>query len=202
MAEVNYVVYISGLSDKNELASLPDDVKIAARRAVNYATNRARTSAGRKMREQVNWTASYIDGKMKVKPAFGDNFEGRIDVSFRPTSLARFVVGAKTPWKAGVRLHVGAGTFTKSNRMLIVPLRRGVADITEDNRNLGLAIRLKPGETITGKYKTRAIGKGLYLLFGPSAAQVFYTVAEDVVPDAREWLSSEFERLMKVGSTN
>ncbi len=196
-----YAVYIAGLSDKDELAQLGADVKIAARRAVNYAVARAKTAANRQMREQINWTASYLDGKLKMRTADGlTTDEARIDVAFTPTSLARFVVGSKRPWKAGVRLHVDTARMTYAGRMFIVPLKRGVGEITEENRNLGLAIRLRPGETIKGKYKTKEIGKGLYLLYGPSSAQVFYTVAEDVMPDAQGWLDQEFQRQMNLGT--
>lgn len=190
----SYGVYITGLSDGDEIKSLTEDIKIAARRAVKRTTEKVRTEANRKMREQINWSARYLDGKLEINTMRDDGLEGRIDVSFRPTSLARFVVGSKTPWKAGIRLKVGPAAFTKSNRMFIVPLKRGGADITDDNRNLGLAIRLKQGERVTGKYKTKEIGKGLYLLYGPSPAQVFFTVAEDILPSAQVWVDDEFQR--------
>lgn len=193
----SYAVYITGLSDKDELGTLSDDIATAARRAVKRATERVRTEANRRMREQISWSARYLDGKLEIDTTREDGLEGRIDVSFRPTSLARFVKGSKTPWRAGVRLHVGAASFTKSNRMFIVPLKRGTGDITEENRNLGLAIRLKPGETITGKYKTKEISRGLYLLYGPSPAQVFFTVAEDILPSAQVWVDDEFQRQIK-----
>lgn len=196
----DYGIYIAGLSDRSELDNITDDVRIAARRAVNYATDRAKAEAKRRMREQINWSASYLDGKMKMTFAGESGDEGGIKIEFRPTSLARFVVGSKAPWKPGLRLHVDSARFTYSSRMFIVPLRRGTADITEENRNLGVAIRLKPGETIKGKYKTRELGKGLYLLYGPSAAQVFFTVAEELVPDTQEWLGYEFDRQMNLSA--
>lgn len=196
-----YLVYAQGISEALGAGeNLSEFQKVALTRAVNYAATKARTESNRRMREQISWAARYLDGKLDLTPAKGsvDNPEARIDVAFRPTSLARFVVGSKTPWKAGVRLHVGAASFASSLRMFIVPLKRGTADITEENRNLGLAIRLKKGETISGKYKTKSLGKGLYLLYGPSPAQVFYTVAEDIVPNVSEWMALEYERQMKL----
>lgn len=194
-----YAVFIQGLSDAMEdVSQLPERVKMAAHRAVNYATRRAKTQSNRLMREQIAWTASYVDNKLKMKLAEGDELEATISSEFRPTSLARFAMGAKTPWTYAKRLHVGAARYADTNgKMLFVPLRAGKSAITEDNYNLGLAVRLKDGDTIKGKYKVTPISKGLYLLYGPSSAQVFYTVAEDVMPDVSGWLDQEFTRQME-----
>jgi hypothetical protein len=147
------------------------------------------------MRSQINWTASYLDDKLTMKIDTGEVVEGRISTTFRPTSLAQFASGSTQPWTQAKRLHVGEASFTTlRNPLLFVPLRRGNASISEGNPNIGLAVRLKDGETIKGKYKVRPISKGLYLLYGPSASQVFFTVAEDLVPDVSEWLSAEFTR--------
>lgn len=193
-----YAVFIQGLSDAvDDIDQLPDRVKMAAHRAVNYAATRAKTAAGRRMREQINWTASYVNDKLALKLANGDETEATISTTFRPTSLARYAVGSKQPWTYAKRLHVGAARYADTNgKMLFVPLRAGKAAITEDNFNLGLAVRLKDGDTIRGKYNVKPIGKGLYLLYGPSSAQVFYTVAEDVIPDVSGWLDQEFTRQM------
>ena len=196
MADQNYAVFIEGLSDViDDFENLPDRVKKAAQRAVNRATQRAKTAASRKMREQVAWTASYLDGKMDVKFAQAGESEGSLRVMFRPTSLARFARGSKTPWTPAKQLHVGAASFKNPNgKMLFVPLKAGSGPITEDSMNIGLAVRLKDGDAVRGKYKMKPFGKGLYLLYGPSSAQVFFTVAEDLVPDVADWLSDEYTR--------
>lgn len=200
MSDQSYAVYIEGLSEAyTELESLPDRVKVAARRAVNRATSRAKTAASRQMRDQIAWTASYLDGKLSVKLAneSDSNPEGVVGAVFRPTSLARFATGAKTPWKYAKQLHVGAAKYAPTNgRMLFVPLKAGKAAISEDQMNIGLAIRLKEGDTIKGKYNMKPISNGLYLLYGPSAAQVFFTVAKDIIPDVEQWLGDEFTRQM------
>lgn len=197
-----YAVYVEGLSALDEIEHLPDYVKMSAHRAVIHATKRARTESGRLMRERISWSATYLTGqggKLEINlPNRDGPLEGDISAKFRPTSLARFAVGSKTPWKPGVSLHVGQATYRTSKRMFIVPLRKGNFDISEDRRNLGLAIRLKDGEVLQGKYKMREFSKGLYLLSGPSVAQVFYSVAEDVKSNAAEWLRDEFERQMKL----
>lgn len=197
----SYAVYVEGLLGLDEIEHLPDNIKQAAHRAVIYATRRARTESGRLMRERISWTATYLTGqggKLEISlPGRDGPIEGSISAKFRPTSLARFVTGAKTPWKAGVSLHVGPA-YRTSKRMFIVPLRQGSFNISEDRRNIGLAIRLNNGETISGKYNMHQFSKGLYLLSGPSVAQVFYSVAEDVKSDAAEWLRDEFERQMNL----
>jgi hypothetical protein len=197
-AMAEYAVFIQGLSDAaTDISQLPDRTRLAAHRAVNYAAARGRTQASRRMREQVAWTASYLDGKLKLRPAVGDETEAAISATFRPTSLARFATGSKTPWTYAKQLRVATGDARfvgASNKMIFVPLKAGTAAISEDNQNIGLAVRLKDGETVKGKYKVKPIGRGLYLLYGPSASQVFYTVAEDIIPDVTGWLDQEFNR--------
>lgn len=197
MADGAYAVFIEGLSDATtDIENLPDRTKRAAQIAVNYATKRARTAASREMREQIAWSASYLDGKLSMKLATGEALEGSIGAVFRPTSLARFASGSKKPWTPAKQLHVGAATFKNPyGKMIFVPLKRG-ATLTEDNMNIGLAVRLKDGDTVKGKYRMKPFGKGLYLLYGPSAAQVLFTVAEDISPDVGEWLNGEFIRQM------
>lgn len=198
MSSGAYVVFIEGLSEVfTDLDQLPERVQRSAQIAVNYATRRAKTAASRNMREQIAWTASYLDGKLSMKLADGSELEGSIGANFRPTSLARFAKGSKKPWSLAKQLHVGAARFTSGNgRMIFVPLRAGSGPITEDNQNIGLAIRLKEGETVNAKYRMKPFGKGLYLLYGPSSAQVLYTVAEDISPDVADWLNTEFQRQM------
>lgn len=200
MADQNYAVYIEGFSETiQDVSELPGRVKRAALRAVNRATQRARTEANRKMREQIAWTASYLNDKLSIKLATGETLEGVVGAVFRPTSLARFASGSKTPWTKPMSLHVDAARYKPTKgAMLFVPLKAGSGPITEDNRNIGLAIRLKPGEKLTGKYNMKPFSKGLYLLYGPSSAQVFYTVAQDIMPDVADFLGDEFTRQMNL----
>jgi hypothetical protein len=72
-------------------------------------------------------------------------------------------------------------------------LRRGKS-IEGDSFNIGLAIRLKPGETIRNKREMVAFSKGLYLLYGPSVGQVFDDVAIDMEPMLSDRMEDEFVR--------
>jgi hypothetical protein len=65
---------------------------------------------------------------------------------------------------------------------------------TEDEFNIGLAIRLKPGESLQSTQKASPLGGGAYLLYGPSVAQVFDTVRDDIAPEVADFASFEFAR--------
>jgi hypothetical protein len=94
----------------------------------------------------------------------------------------------------GVRVRVrGAGTFMKG--AFFVKLRRG--GDTADGFNVGLALRLKPGQTLRGRKKGGAsvrLAPDLYLLYGPSVDQVFRDVAVAESPAIKADLGREFLR--------
>lgn len=196
-----YAVAVEGISALRTLEDLPADVKRAAVRAVNYATRRARTAAAKEMRQQVNFPARYLSGsnaRLQIgKPATAETLESRITGRFAPTSLARFVTGSKTPNKMGVRVEVAPGFAKMMRRAFIIRLPQGQRGVTDEAFNLGLAIRLKPGERIQNKYRVVQMKNGLQLLYGPSIDQVFSTVSVDMLPDVDQWLNQEFVRLME-----
>lgn len=69
--------------------------------------------------------------------------------------------------------------------------------------NVGLAIRLRPGERLANKTSARRVANGLYVLYGPSVDQVFRSndgtgVANDLVPEIEDKLSKEFIRLLEL----
>ena len=71
------------------------------------------------------------------------------------------------------------------------------ASLTEDNYNVGLAVRLKPGERLLNKratHKSWLVKDKVALLYGPSVDQVFSSVADDVIPEMGELMSTEFFR--------
>lgn len=196
-----YVVAVEGISVLRDLDTLPEDVKRAAVRAVNYATRRARTRGADLMRKEVNFPARYLsgsDGRLSIgKPATEQNMESRITGRFAPTSLARFAVGSKVPNKAGVRVEVAPGFAKLMKRAFLIRLPQGkTLDVAGGVFNLGLAIRLKAGETIENKHKIVQMNNGLTLLYGPSVDQVFSTVSVDMLPEVEGWLNQEFARLM------
>lgn len=75
------------------------------------------------------------------------------------------------------------------------------SQMTETQFNLGLAIRLKPGEALMNKVQAVRMASGLYLLYGPSVDQVFRAndgggVASDRAPYLAQRLENEFLRLL------
>ncbi len=196
-----YVVAIDGISENRPLDALPAQIKRAALRAVNRTAERTRTSSARKIREQVNFPARYLsgqNGRLTLRKAKDADDEAVITGRFRPTSLARFVTSGAVGGKNGVRVQVAPGFARFMRRAFLIRLRAGSADL-DTKSNLGLAIRLRPGEKIENKKQMVQVGKsGVYLLYGPSVSSVFRSVAEDELPDAEAFLEREFARLMEL----
>lgn len=196
-----YVVAVEGLSALRALEEIPNAVKRAALQAVNRTADRTRTAAARKMREQVNWRASYLSpsqGRFAVsEKATADKLEARITARQRATSLAHFSSGVTK--KSGVSVQVAPGFARMMKRAFLIRLRAGNAPI-DTRSNLGLAIRLKPGERVQNKHTMVPLKKGsnVYLLYGPSVDQVFRGVSGEVAPDALDFLEAEFARLMEL----
>lgn len=199
----DFIVVVEGLAGSRSLQSLPAHIITAAQRAVNRTADRTSTAARRAIRDQVNLPAQYLTGtdgsgrpRLGVsKRASGADLEAVITGRHRPTSLARFIVGSPTPGKTGVTVAVAPGFARYMKRAFVIRLPAGRGDV-DTKSNLGLAIRLKPGEVIHNKRVMLKLRGNLYLLYGPSVDQVFATVRADVAPDAQAFLGDEFVRLM------
>lgn len=198
-----YVVAVEGLSALHTLESLPKNVVTAALRALNSTADRSAAASRREVGKQVNFSARYLTGtdasgnqRLGVsKRARGTNLEAVITGRARPTMLARFVTSG-TVGKAGVRVEVAPGFAKLMKSAFLIRLPAGKGGNVETNSNLGLAIRLKPGETIQNKKQMIQLKNGLYLLFGPSVDQVFKDVAEAESIPAADFLETEFLRLI------
>ena len=62
------------------------------------------------------------------------------------------------------------------------------------NNNIGLAVRLKPGEVLQNSEKAVRLDNNVYLLYGPSVDQVFRSVADDITPSIQQSVSRQFFR--------
>lgn len=201
----NFIVAIEGFADTRPLESLPANIILAAQRAVNRTAERTATASRRAIREQINFPAQYLTGTDSTgrqrlglsKRASAGDLEAVITGRHRPTSLARFVTGSPIPGRAGVSVQVSPGFARYMKRAFVIRLRAGSGDV-ETKNNLGLAIRLKPGEVIHNKRVMVQLRGNLYLLYGPAVDQAFNTVREDVAPDAASFLGAEFSRLMEL----
>lgn len=190
---------LDGLSDKTR--------KLAAVRAINTAARDGRAQAARLIRADVNFPASYVgpgDRRLYVsKQATRNSLEAKITARGRATSLARFVQGNPTPNAAGVYVEVKPNKVVFLKRAFVIKLPQGQGSSTDTARNLGLAVRLKPGQVLKNKFTARRVASGLYVLYGPSVSQVFRAnddsgVANEMAPGVADQLVAEFLRLLKV----
>ncbi len=185
-----YVVAVEGL-DAIDLDTVPTKIRQFAVRSINTTARRFRTESSRRIRQQVAFPARYLDsradGNLRItRNATADAMQAVIQGRFRPTSLARFVKGPRTGGRRAPTVEVAPGNRQKMNRAFLMNLRSG---------NVGLAVRLRPGERIENKRKMVQIDSGLYLLYGPSVDQVFREVSEEVSDEAAAFLEKEFLRM-------
>lgn len=167
----------------------------AARRAMRFAINDTLSGEGLRaaraeIARQAAFPAGYLTDPRRLsvsRRATDDFLEGAILGRQRPTSLARFSIGGAAVGRQGVAVRVKPGNSRVLNRAFTIRLRQG-AVLDEDTFNLGLAVRLRPGERIEGKrLMARGAGggsvSGLYLLYGPSVDQIFRDVAAAISPE-------------------
>lgn len=203
----NFAVFAEGLNDIRNFDGVKADITLAAVRAINTVTRNRRVKIAREVRNQVNLPARFVSPGNKnlyvSERATGASLQARITARGRPTSLARFVTGNPKPGVAGVYVEVQPGKARFMKRAFMVRLP-GVGGSTELGLgNMGLAIRLRPGERLANKVDAVKLASGLYLLYGPSVDQVFRSrdgtgVATDMVPEIEDDLSDEFLRLLKI----
>lgn len=199
MAEA-YAVFVEGIESVDFAKSISKNISLAAQRAINKTVDTTRTLSAKRIREQVAFPANYLapsGGRLSVvKKASTGDLSATIRGRFRPTSLARFVQGTPRRGQA-VQVAVSPGMARFMRRAFLIKLPAGSTK-TDTKFNLGLALRLKPGETIQNKREAIKMASGLYLLFGPSVDQVFRTVAQDVSGPAADQLETEFLRLLEI----
>lgn len=199
-----YVVAVDGLDQLRDIVDLPEEMLRKARQAINTTARRTRAAASKEIRKQVDFPARYLsdgqNGRLSISQyANQKTLEAKISGRERPTSLARFAKGSpeSTRKAGGVRVGVKPGTSKWMGKAFLIRLPQG-STLTDTQYNLGLAIRLKPGESIQNKKHVVKMGGGLYILYGPSVNQVFREVAEDAAPGAADFLEQEFVRLLGV----
>jgi hypothetical protein len=199
---------------RQQVGAMPKIIDEAANLAVQESGRFAFRESSKEIRAQVNFERNYIGSeasggdRLRIERGTrgGEEFV-RLVARDRPTSLARFIRGTATPGRP-VRVAVSPAGGTRSiPGAFVVKLRRGKT-LTEDNFNEGLAVRFTKSATIRERHKGKAglpeIFPGVFLLYGPSVAQVFNTVADDVKPRVGRKLESEFlrqfNRLMKAAA--
>lgn len=201
--EADYVFVVNGLSELvADVKGLDKETERRIAMALNKTVDHARAGAARIMLTEVEFGSGYLNDKLTVrKRAKVGDLEATIRGRGRPTSLARFSKGG-TPWKAGVTVNVGTGKVKALKKAFLVTLRAGSADI-ETRSNMGLAIRLPAGAAVRNKKTMVKMGKGLYLLYGPSVDQVFSKILSGgknptFIPEVEEYMYNETQRLMRL----
>lgn len=185
------------------LSAQPENARTAARLAINdIASRRAVPRLRKAMREEVNFPAGYLEDTERfgvTRRATDADLSATITARFKPTSLARFASnqsfeGARRTGGVSVKVNTsGAGARIKG--AFFVKLRRGGDN--SDGFNVGLALRLRPGERLTGRRKGSTgveLAPNLYLLYGPSVDQVFRETSVAESPVIADELQQEFLR--------
>lgn len=202
----DFAVIAEGIEDLEGFGDLKKNIRLAAVRAINKTARDSRSKAARNIRSEVNFPASYVSPGQKrlyvSQQAQRTSLEARITARGRATSLARFVQNTRKVGKAGLNVQVAPGKSRYMGRAFLLRLPQGNT-LTDTVFNLGLAIRLRPGEVLQNKVTSTRIAAGLYLLYGPSVDQVFRAndgdgVASDMVPGIERALGAEFIRLLEV----
>lgn len=184
------------------LTSYKEEVPEAAKLALNDVAEGEGLAIYRKAIEaEVDFPPGYITtDRLGVRTrATRDRLSVMISGRQRATSLARFARAGQTVQstrRKGVDVKVsrdGAGGHL--GRAWLVRLKRG-ASRDNDFFNLGLAIRLEPGERLRNKREVRAVqlDSNVYLLYGPSVDQVFRDVMVSDTPVVLDKVRDEFFR--------
>lgn len=187
---------LKGLSDYFE--KLPDIAAQAASYAINdVAGGTGLTLLRKSVYEQIDFPNGYLNQALPtggtrlglVSKANKNKLEAVIKGRDRPTSLARFANKGQTPKstaKRGVSITVkGKNTKFKKNAWL-VNLRNG---------NLGLAVRLAPGERLNKHTASKVqIAPDIFLLYGPSVDQVLRGVADEKSDEMASMVARQFFR--------
>lgn len=193
------------------LARFPAAVKAAARPAINDTARFAVKIGTERMTREINFPKGYLGepGRFAVSVfAKGDDLRAVVSARGRATSLRRFALGSPTPestrgfWRQkrgggpGVTVQVKPGKSQRLPSAFILRLKRGAASVSDDSFNLGLAIRLRPGQVLPKKYRYTSVqlSGGVYVLYGPSVAQAFDSVRFDIQDEVASELTRQFKR--------
>lgn len=191
----------SGVADLGlYFETLPAVAAQAMSRALNFAAQQAIKLGAEEIYKQVAYPSNYVeDGRLKQTGfSTSTQLEARVQGRDRPTSLARFVppgtmpapsfaIKGKRAPNPGINVTVKPGQTKHFSSGFLIGLRNG---------NIGLAIRLRPGDTVreVHRYQPKEIFPGVFLLYGPSVDQVFSDVAETIKPEVTSRLADEFSR--------
>jgi len=198
-----FTVTTNGLLNLRGFETLDRRINAAAIKAINKGARDGRVRSARLINEQIAFPKSYLHpsgGRLVVaQKAQGGRLTAIIRARGRPTSLARFITSRG---RGGVSVEVKPGRTRFLRRAFAIKLQRGLASV-DTQSNLGIAIRLRPGERLSKKIRQVQGSGGLTYLYGPSVLQVFLDnkgngVARDIEPNILRNVELEFLRLLKL----
>jgi hypothetical protein len=188
-------VAISLLDAIAGIQNIPGVTDKAASLAINtVATRSGMTLLRRSILDDIAFPKDYLnDDRLGVRrKANPQSLEATISARPRPTSLARFVAPG-TPLGSRARIGLRVRVSKKSAGTTFGKW----AWLTRlNNGNVGLALALKPGETLDNRYGEPAwlVPGRVALLYGPSVDQVFRHVSADDAPQIASLVNAEFLR--------
>lgn len=198
-----YSVTVETLGNLGDFSKLDAAVRTATLRGINRGAAWAMPEISRRVRRNINFTAGYINQKLRIKRlATSESFEAVISGPRRATSLARFLVGSTAIGgarkKSSVSVMIKPGQTRILQRAFLVRLKAG-SQLTDTIFNLGLAIRLRSGQVPRMSEAAKLIGKSTWLLYGPSVDQALINnagggEAKDMTPDIQDVVETEFNR--------
>lgn len=184
------------------LSEAPERANKALRFALNGAALFAAREGKKEIMRQLNFKSAYLgspsspEARLRIgQKAVAGNLQAVVVAKHRATSMARFsnspvIFGKRS---SPIRVAVKRGATKQLRRAFFIKLKRGNS-ISADNYNLGIAMRLKPGEQVNNK-TTQPYKKGRYaVLYGPSVEQAFNTVSADISDDVLNYAEREFLR--------
>ena len=189
-----YLIESKGLAEMARyLQRFPETAREAAMLAINQVADRnALRDIRAGIEEQIAFPKGYLQQQDRLsvsKKATRNNLSAIITARDRATSLARFS-DARSPAETRgkpLRIQVKRGRTSILRAAFLVQLKNG---------NIGLAVRLKDGETIQNKREVKAVlfEKNIYLLYGPSVDQIFQTLLPELAPGILDRVDAEFSR--------
>lgn len=198
MAKTRFVDLAGLIQLDDFLEAAPERTRQAASLAMNDVIEGPRgLGVYRKaISQQINFPQGYLnDDRFGVgRRSTPSNLVTTLVARQRPTSLARFALSGAVGSKGGVTVQVGARSGSKTFKSgFLVRLKSGV----EDGGNIGLAVRLKPGQTLNKKDQSKMVHleSNVVLLYGPSVDQALNTsVADAETPEVIDSVATEFYR--------
>lgn len=180
------------------------DVPDITRRSMSIAMNDTLKGPGlaeyrRGVEDEINLPKGYVNSDRLAfnERASPDKLVASIVGRQRPTSLARFAAGAIIGGKGGVTVRVQRGGGSKTfKKGFLVRLNAG-AGLSDDNYNVGLAVRLDASSHLNKKDQSRMVhlDRNVVLLYGPSIDQVLRTsVADEKTPAVVTEITTQFYR--------